>query len=63
MARSTLDRWIRAWRAGGYEALVPEARAGVPLTDAAVLGLAERLKREEPRRTAAHITALLATQG
>lgn len=63
VGRSTLDRWIRAWRAGGYEALVPEARAGVPVTDPAVLGLAERLKREEPRRTATHIAAVVAAQG
>jgi putative transposase len=63
VARSSLDRWIRAWRAGGYEALVPEARAGVPLTHRSVLDKAEQLKREQPRRTAAHIAAVLATQG
>lgn len=63
VARSTLDRWIRAWRAGGYEALVPDPRAGVPLTNATVLDKAERLKREQPRRTATHIAAVLATQG
>ena len=63
VGRSTLDRWIRAWRAGGYEALVPAARAGVPLTDDTILDKAERLKREEPRRTAAHIAAVLASGG
>jgi len=26
VSRATLDRWIRAWRAGGFDALVPEAR-------------------------------------
>ncbi|MBK7018062.1 MAG: helix-turn-helix domain-containing protein [Candidatus Microthrix sp.] len=29
VGRSTLDRWIRAWRAGGYDALVPTARSQV----------------------------------
>ena len=27
VGRSTLDRWIRAWRTCGFDALVPEARA------------------------------------
>ena len=26
VGRSTLDRWIRDWRAGGFDALVPSAR-------------------------------------
>jgi putative transposase len=64
VGRSTLDRWVRAWRAGGYEALVPDPRAGVPLTSAQVLEAAVALKREQPRRTAAHIaTVLAATRG
>jgi putative transposase len=63
VARSTIDRWIRAWRAGGYEALVPELRAGVPLTANHVLDLAVTLKREQPKRTAAHIVDVLAEQG
>lgn len=63
IARSTIDRWIRAWRAGGYEALVPDERAGVPLTAAHILDVAVTLKQEEPKRTAAHIAGVLATQG
>jgi putative transposase len=63
VSRKTLDRWIRAWRAGGYEALVPDPRAGVPLTPPHILDAAVTLKREAPRRTAAHIAAVLATQG
>ena len=63
IARSTIDRWIRAWRAGGYEALVPDPRAGVPLTAEHVLDVAVTLKREAPRRTAAHIAGVLAVQG
>lgn len=63
VARSTLDRWIRAWRAGGYEALLPDPRAGVPLTAGHVLDTAVVSKREQPKRTAAHVAAVLATQG
>jgi putative transposase len=63
IARSTIDRWIRAWRAGGYEALVPDERAGVPLTAAHILDVAVALKREEPKRSAAHVAGILATQG
>lgn len=63
VARSTIDRWIRAWRAGGYGALVPDERAGVPLTAGHILDVAVTLKREEPKRTAAHIAGVLATQG
>lgn len=30
VGRSTLDEWIRAWRAGGFEALKPKPRALSP---------------------------------
>jgi putative transposase len=59
VSRNTLDRWIRAYRAGGFEALVPKPRAGVPVTPAAVLALAEALKREDPARTAAHVAEMV----
>jgi putative transposase len=59
VSRNTLDRWRRMWRAGGFEALVPPAREGVPRTPAAVLELAVALKREAPERTAAQITAII----
>jgi putative transposase len=59
VSRVTLDRWRRAWRAGGFEALVPPAREGVPRTPAAVLELAVALKREQPERTAAQITEII----
>ena len=60
VSRPTLDRWIRAWRVGGFPALLPDPRVGVPRTDAALLALAEALKREAPRRTAAQIAEILA---
>jgi len=61
VARGTLDRWIRAYRAGGFEALAPVARTGVPVTDERLLALAESLKRETPRRTAAQVAEIVRT--
>ncbi len=58
-SRESLDRWIRAWRAGGFEALQPTARNLEPRTDPAVLELAAALKREVPARTAAQVGAIL----
>ncbi|MEX2548756.1 MAG: DDE-type integrase/transposase/recombinase [Nitriliruptoraceae bacterium] len=61
VGRSTLDRWIAAWRAGGFDALVPQPRTTGPISDAELLDLAVRLKRENPRRTAVHIVELIVT--
>jgi putative transposase len=59
VSRVTLDRWIRAWRAGGFDALVPSARHAEPHTPALVLELAAALKREVPARTAAQVAVIL----
>ena len=59
VSRNTVDRWIRYWRDGGFAALVPDPRRGVPLTPAEVLELAATLKREAPGRTAAQIAKIL----
>lgn len=59
VGRSTLDRWVRMLRAGGFEALVPTVRRGVPTTPAEVLELAETLKREVPERTAAQVRRVM----
>lgn len=59
-SRESLDRWVRAWRTGGFEALQPTARHLEPRTEAAVLELAAALKREVPARTAAQVAAILA---
>ena len=59
VGRSSLDRWIRAWQAGGFDALFPQARNAVPFTAAAVLGLAVTLKLEAPGRTAAQIAEII----
>ena len=63
VSRVTLDRWIRAYRAGGFEALVPPPRGAKPRTAAATLELAVALKRENPARTAAQVAAILAVHG
>jgi putative transposase len=63
VARTTLDDWIRAYRAGGYEALVPRPRRVTPRTPARVIELAIALKRERPDRTAAQIHAIMAAAG
>jgi putative transposase len=53
VGRTTLDRWVRAYRHGGFEALVPRPRIVAPRTPAEVLELAFAVKRERPERTAA----------
>jgi hypothetical protein len=53
VSRATIDRWIRDWRRGGFDALVPHPRRVGPRTPAQVLDLAAALKREVPARTAA----------
>jgi putative transposase len=59
VSRATVDRWIRAWRDGGFAALVPPARQVAPRTDAQVLEMAAGLKREVPGRTAAQVRRIL----
>lgn len=60
VGRSTLDRWIRDYRQGGFDALLPAVRRGVPRTDVELLDLAVGLKREQPRRSAAQILDIIA---
>jgi putative transposase len=59
----TLRRWLRAWRAGGFPALVPVLRRQPNRTPAEVLEAAETLKREAPKRTAAQVARALAEAG
>ena len=59
VSRGTLDRWRRAYEAGGFDALVPSPRQPAPRTPAEVLALAEALKREKPERTAAQVRRIL----
>ena len=60
VARSTLDQWVRAYRDGGFDALVPVARRSPLRSDVALLDLAVALKREAPDRTAAQIVRIIA---
>src|SRR6202034_4412837 len=53
VSRGQVDRWIRAWREGGFAALAPPARQVTLRTDAAVLDMAAGLKRENPARAPA----------
>ena len=59
VSRASLDRWIRAYRAGGFTALVPAPRRLTPQIPAEVLELAVALKKEAPGRTAAQVTVVL----
>ena len=59
VSRVTLDRWLRAYRHGGFEALVPRLRVTPLRTPAGILELAFQLKRERPERTAAQVHEIL----
>src|SRR6266536_2440781 len=62
VTRWTLDVWIRRWREGGFDALVPHPRQSQPRTPAEVLELAAALKKENPARTAAQVQRILKAQ-
>src|SRR6266852_1064714 len=62
VSRKTIDRWITARRAGGFDALVPAPRQCPPRTDPQVVELAVGLKKENPARTAAQVRRVLAAQ-
>jgi putative transposase len=59
VSRTTLDRWIRAYRQGGFESLVPAPRRMPNQTPARLLELACALRREQPARTAAQIHRII----
>src|SRR5688572_11749030 len=40
ISRDTLDRWIRAWRRGGFDALVPDPRRSSPRLPVEVIEMA-----------------------
>ena len=62
VSRDTLDRWIRAWRRGGFDALVPSPRQIAPRLPVEVIEIAVALKRENPQRTGAQVRRILRTQ-
>jgi putative transposase len=63
VGRTTLDRWIRDYRRGGFEALVPRPRVVAPRTAAETLELAFALKRERLERTAAQVREIMLAAG
>jgi putative transposase len=60
-SRVTIDRWLRAWRAGGLDALRPSPRAdtGVVRAHPELFAEASALRLELPGRSAAQIAAIL----
>ena len=62
-SRDTLDRWIRRYRGGGFDALAPSTRQPGSRIDTTVLELAVALKRENPDRTAAQVARILRASG
>jgi putative transposase len=63
VSAATLRRWLRHWRAGGFEALLPGLRRQPNRTAAELLEAAVNLKREAPKRTAAQVARVLAESG
>jgi len=59
VSRNTLDRWIRDYRRGGFDALVPTPRRVKNKTPERLLELAVALRREQPARTAAQIHRII----
>jgi putative transposase len=60
-SRTTIYRWLKDYREGGFDALLPASRQRPPSSDAGLLELAVNLKRENPRRPATLVWELLAT--
>jgi len=60
-SRGTIDRWLRAWRAGGLEALKssPRADTGVVRARPELFAEAAALRLELPGRSAAQIASIL----
>ena len=60
-SRGTIDRWLRAWRKGGLEALKPSPRAdtGAVRAHPELFAEAAALRLELPGRSAAQIASVL----
>ncbi|HUZ03213.1 MAG TPA: DDE-type integrase/transposase/recombinase [Thermomicrobiaceae bacterium] len=60
-SRGTIDRWIRAWRAGGLEGLKPAPRSdtGAVRAHPELFSEAAALRLELPSRSAAQIASIL----
>jgi putative transposase len=60
-SRQTIDRWLRAWRAGGLDGLKPAARSdtGIVRAHPGLSAEASALRLELPGRSAAQIAPIL----
>src|SRR6266700_7248448 len=60
-SRGTIDRWLRAWRKGGLEALRPSPRSdtGTVRAHPELFAEAAALRLELPGRSAAQIASIL----
>src|SRR5437773_7152720 len=60
-SRGTIDRWLRAWRAGGLQALKPSPRSdtGAVRAHPELAAEAAALRLELPTRSAAQIASIL----
>jgi putative transposase len=63
VSRTTLGRWVRAYRRGGFDALVPRPKVVPVRTPVETLELAFALKRERPERTAAQVHEIMLAAG
>src|SRR4051794_41822007 len=63
VGRSTLDRWIQRWRAGGFDALIDPPRQVVAGTPGGVVGPAVKLKGGGAGRTPAQGAGVIITPG
>ncbi|MGH2903995.1 MAG: DDE-type integrase/transposase/recombinase [Solirubrobacteraceae bacterium] len=59
VSRTTIDRWVRSYRAGGFQALTPTPRRVVNKSPERLLELACALRREQPARTTAQIHRII----
>lgn len=59
VSKDTIDRWIRLWRRGGFDALKPQGRTQGAVTPQQILSLAATLKTERPARTAAQVRRIM----
>ena len=59
VSATTLWRWVRFYRRGGFDALVPQPRVVAVRTPAETLELAFQIKRERPERTAAQVHEIM----
>ena len=63
VSATSLRRWLRSWREGGYEGLLPGVAAQPNRIAAEVLEAAVVLKKEALQRTAAQVARALAEAG